>query len=48
MWQWKVGIYLVVVGEVVVGDGNGSGTHNGVDKSISASGEGVMVDPNVA
>jgi len=48
MWEGWVGVYLVVVGEVVVGDGNGSGSHNGVDKAIRATGEGVMVDPNVA
>lgn len=36
------------MGEVVVGDGNGSGAHNGVDESVRATGEGVMVDPYVA
>lgn len=40
--------YLIVVGEVVVGHSDGSGTHNGVDEAVGAVGEGAVVDPDVA
>ena len=36
-----------MVGEVVVGDGSGSGSHHSVNKAISAIGEGVVINPNV-
>jgi hypothetical protein len=41
-------IYLIVVGEVVVGDGDGRGSHDGIDESVGAVGEGAVVDPDVA
>ena len=37
-----------MVGEVVVGDGSGSGSHHSVNKAIGAVGEGVMINPDVA
>ena len=36
------------MGEVVIGDGNCGGAHDGIDKSIGTVGEGVMVDPDMA
>ncbi|RZR77799.1 hypothetical protein BHM03_00002992 [Ensete ventricosum] len=47
-WRPERKGYLVVVGEVIVGDGNGSGTHDGIDKSIGAVGQRAVVHPNVA
>ncbi|RZS12496.1 hypothetical protein BHM03_00043965 [Ensete ventricosum] len=40
--------YLVVVGEVIVGDGNGSGDHDGINEPIGAVGQRAVVDPDVA
>lgn len=38
---------LVVVGEVVVGNGNCGGTHYGVDQAVRAVREGAVVDPDL-
>ncbi|RWW17256.1 hypothetical protein GW17_00018818 [Ensete ventricosum] len=40
--------YFVVSGEVAIGDGDGCGTFDGVNKPIHAVGHGDMVDPDVA
>lgn len=37
-----------MVGEVVVGHSNSSGSHDGIDKAVGAVGEGAVVDPDVA
>lgn len=39
--------YLVVVGEVVVGNSNSSGPHNSIHKPISAIRQRVMINPNM-
>lgn len=38
---------FVMMGHVVVGDGDGSGSMDGIDESISAIREGTMVDPDM-
>lgn len=38
---------LVVVGEVVVGNGNRGGAHYGVDQAVRAVREGAVVDPDL-
>lgn len=43
----RIGVYLIVVGEVVIRNGNGSGAHNSINKAISAIREGIVVNPNV-
>lgn len=40
--------HLVVVCEMAIGDGNSSGTLNGINQSISAVSHGNMVNPNMA
>lgn len=39
--------HLIVMGEVIVGDGDGSGTHDGVYQTIGAIGQGAMIYPDV-
>ena len=38
---------LVVVCEMAIGDGNSSGTLNGINQSISSVSHGNMVNPNI-
>ena len=38
---------LIVFGEMVVGDGDGGGSLDGIDQSILTMGHGIMVNPNV-
>lgn len=40
--------HLIVVSEVIVGNGDRSGPHHSIDEPISAVGERVVIDPNVA
>ncbi len=39
---------LIVVGEVVVRNGNGSRAHYSINEAISTIGERIVVEPNVA
>lgn len=40
--------YLIVVCEMAVGDGNSSGSHDGINESITTISHGNMVNPNIA
>lgn len=40
--------HLIVMSEVIVGNGNGSRTHDSINKAIGAIRERIVVDPNVA
>lgn len=39
---------LVVVGQVIVGYGNGSGSMDGINQPITAIGERTVIHPNMA
>lgn len=40
--------YLVVSCEVIIGDGDGGGTHDGVNKTVCTIGERTVVNPDMA
>lgn len=46
--DWGTRNDLIMVGEVVVGNSNGSGSHHSVNEAIGTVGEGVVINPDVA